>query len=105
VFALLFSLGIDYDMFIILRIKEEKGKDEDERIIKGITYTGLVVTAAGLILAGAFFSLISADMRFLEEIGFSVGFSVIFDTFIVRPIFVPAIMSILKKYNWWPFAS
>ncbi|WP_373469007.1 MMPL family transporter [Acidianus infernus] len=105
VFALLFSLGIDYDMFIILRIKEEKGKDEDERIIKGVTYTGLAVTAAGLILAGAFFSLISADMRFLEEIGFSVGFSVIFDTFIVRPIFVPAIMSILKKYNWWPFAS
>ncbi len=104
VFALLFSLGIDYDMFIILRIKEEKG-DEDSRIIKGITYTGLVVTAAGLILAGAFFSLISADMRFLEEIGFSVGFSVIFDTFIVRPILVPAIMSILKKYNWWPFAS
>ncbi|BDC19453.1 MMPL family transporter [Acidianus sp. HS-5] len=104
VFALLFSLGIDYDMFIILRIKEERGS-EDERIIKGITYTGLVVTAAGLILAGAFFSLISADMRFLEEIGFSVGFSVIFDTFIVRPILVPAIMSILKKYNWWPFAS
>ncbi|ARM76089.1 MMPL family transporter [Acidianus manzaensis] len=102
VFALLFSLGIDYDMFIILRIKEEKEKDENERILKGVINTGLVVTAAGLILSGAFFSLMSANMRFLEEIGFSVGFSILFDTFIVRPIFVPAIMSILKQYNWWP---
>lgn len=102
VFALLFSLGIDYDMFIILRIREERGKDEDERILKGVVNTGLVVTAAGLILAGAFFSLMSSDMRFLDEIGFAVGFSILFDTFVVRPIFVPAIMSVLKQYNWWP---
>ncbi|AWR98285.1 MMPL family transporter [Acidianus sulfidivorans JP7] len=102
VFALLFSLGIDYDMFIILRIKEEDERNEDERILKGIVKSGLVVTAAGLILSGAFFSLMSSDMRFLVEIGFSVGFSILFDTFIVRPIFVPAIMSILKQYNWWP---
>lgn len=101
VFALLFSLGIDYDMFIILRIIEEKG-EEDERIIKGVKNTGLVVTAAGLILSGAFFSLMFTDMRFLQEIGFAVGFTVLFDTFIVRPILVPAIMSVLKKHNWWP---
>lgn len=105
VFALLFSLGIDYDMFIILRIKEEKANDEDERIVRGVVNTGLVVTAAGLVLAGAFFSLMSSNMRFLDEIGFSVGFSILFDTFVVRPILVPAVMSILKQYNWWPSKS
>ncbi|QKQ99757.1 MMPL family transporter [Metallosphaera tengchongensis] len=101
VFALLFSLGIDYDMFIVLRIKEETGV-EDERVRKGVEKTGLVVTAAGLILSGAFFSLVAVNMMFLREIGFSVGFSILFDTFIVRPLIVPAIMSILGKYNWWP---
>ncbi len=103
VFALLFSLGIDYDMFIVLRIMEEKG-EEEERIVSGVKNTGLVVTAAGLILSGAFFSLVFTNMEFLREIGFAVGFSVLFDTFVVRPIFVPAIMAVLKKYNWWPRA-
>ncbi|BCS91872.1 MMPL family transporter [Metallosphaera javensis (ex Sakai et al. 2022)] len=101
VFALLFSLGIDYDMFIVLRIREEQGT-EDERIRKGVEKTGLVVTAAGLVLTGAFISLTAVNMEFLREIGFAVGFSILFDTFIVRPFIVPAIMSILGKYNWWP---
>ncbi|MEM0288677.1 MAG: MMPL family transporter [Metallosphaera sp.] len=101
VFALLFSLGIDYDMFIVLRIREEEGS-EDEKIRNGVEKTGLVVTAAGLILSGAFFSLMAADMQFLREIGFAVGFTILFDTFIVRPFVVPAVMSILGKYNWWP---
>ena len=101
VFAIMYSLGIDYDMFIIIRVLEEKG-EEEERIVRAVKNTGLVVTAAGLILAGAFMSLGAADMRFLQEIGISVGLTILFDTFIVRPILVPAIMSILKKYNWWP---
>ncbi|HII72815.1 MMPL family transporter [Sulfurisphaera tokodaii] len=101
VFAIMYSLGIDYDMFIIIRILEEKGNDE-ERIVNAVKKTGLVVTAAGLILAGAFLSLMSSDMRFLQEIGFGVGITILFDTFVVRPIFVPAILAILKKYNWWP---
>lgn len=101
VFAIMYSLGIDYDMFIIVRILEERGSEE-ERIIKSVENTGLAVTSAGIILAGAFFSLMASHMRFLNEIGFAVGLTILFDTFIVRPILVPAIMSILKKYNWWP---
>jgi len=101
VFAIMYSLGIDYDMFIIIRILEEKGSEED-RIVNAVKNTGLVVTAAGLILAGAFLSLGASNMRFLQEIGIGVGITILFDTFIVRPIFVPAILAILKKYNWWP---
>jgi len=104
IFALLFSLGIDYDMFIIIRLIEEmKDKEFNEAIIKAVERTGLAITACGLILAGAFFSLMVADIRFLQEIGFGVGISIIFDTFIVRPILVPSILSVFKKYNFWPF--
>ncbi|BBG27124.1 MMPL family transporter [Sulfuracidifex tepidarius] len=102
VFALLFGLGIDYDLFIILRLIETKEEDWNKRIIFSIKKTGLVVTAAGMILSGAFFSLTVSDLRFLQEIGFAVGVSVLFDTFVVRPILVPAILSVLKKLNWWP---
>lgn len=101
VFALMFSLGIDYDVFLVSRVMEEEG-DEEERILKAVKVTGLVITAAGLILGVAFLSLMAADVRFLVEIGMGVGFSVLLDTFVVRTIFVPAVMSILKKYNWWP---
>jgi len=101
VFAMMFSLGIDYDMFIILRVLEESGTEE-ERVIRAISKTGLVVTAAGTILAGAFLSLTAAHMRFLQEVGFSVGISILFDTFVVRPIVVPAVMNVLGKHNWWP---
>ncbi|BCU66665.1 antibiotic transporter [Sulfolobales archaeon HS-7] len=102
VFALMFSLGIDYDIFIVLRIAEEEGNEEEERIINGVKKAGLVITASGLILGGAFLSLLTANMIFLREIGVAVGSSVLFDTFVVRTYFVPAIMSILKKYNWYP---
>lgn len=102
VFALLFGLGIDYDLFIILRLIETNEPNWNNRIIFSIKKTGLVVTAAGLILSGAFFSLMVSDLRFLQEIGFAVGISVLFDTFVVRPILVPAILSVLKENNWWP---
>ncbi|WP_422398144.1 MMPL family transporter [Sulfolobus tengchongensis] len=105
IFALLFSLGIDYDMFIIIRLLDEVKNHEDISIaiVKSVENTGLVVTTCGLILAGAFFSLMVADLRFLQEIGLGIGVSILFDTFIVRPVLVPAIISILKKYNFWPF--
>ncbi|AGJ62972.1 MMPL family transporter [Saccharolobus islandicus] len=107
IFALLFSLGIDYDMFIIIRLFDEMKNDDDinSAIVRSVENTGLVVTTCGLILAGAFFSLMVANMRFLQEIGLGVGVSILFDTFVVRPILVPAIISILKKYNFWPFKA
>ena len=65
IFALLFSLGIDYDMFIIIRLFDEMKNDDDinSAIVRSVENTGLVVTTCGLILAGAFFSLMVANMR------------------------------------------
>lgn len=67
VFALLFGLGIDYDLFIILRLIETNEPNWNNRIIFSIKKTGLVVTAAGLILSGAFFSLMVSDLRFYKR--------------------------------------
>ncbi|MCI4455155.1 MAG: MMPL family transporter, partial [Sulfolobus sp.] len=101
VFAILFSLGIDYDMFIVVRSLEEKGTPT-ERLVRAIKNTGLAVTSAGLVLAGAFFSLYFSNMRFLQEIGIGVALTILMDTFVVRTIVVPAVVSLAEKYAWWP---
>jgi len=101
VFAILFSLGIDYDMFIVVRSLEESGTPT-ERLVRAIMNTGLAVTSAGLVLAGAFFSLYFSNMRFLQEIGIGVALTILMDTFVVRTIVVPAVVSLAEKYAWWP---
>jgi len=101
VFAILFSLGIDYDMFIVVRSLEERGTPT-ERMVRAIKNTGLAVTSAGLVLAGAFFSLYFSNMRFLLEIGIGVALTILMDTFVVRTIVVPAVVSLAEKYAWWP---
>jgi len=101
VFAILFSLGIDYDMFIVVRSLEESGTPT-ERLVRAIMNTGLAVTSAGLVLAGAFFSLYFSNMRFLQEIGIGVALTILMDTFLVRTIVVPAVVSLAEKYAWWP---
>ena len=101
IFAIMFSLGIDYDMFIIVRSLEEEGGPV-QRILKAIEVTGMAVTSSGLILSGAFFSLMVSQMRFLEEIGFGVAITIAIDTFLVRPIIVPAIVAVAEKFAWWP---
>lgn len=102
--SLLIAVGTDYDVFIISRIKEEveKGKDDKSAIKAAIVSTGPIVTGAALILALAFLSIVQSQLTVLEQIGATVAFSAIFDAFIVRPLIVPAIMSLLSKYNWWP---
>lgn len=101
IFAIMFSLGIDYDMFIIVRSLEEGGSPV-QRILKAIEVTGMAVTSSGLILSGAFFSLMVSQMRFLQEIGFGVAITIAIDTFLVRPIVVPAIIAVAERFAWWP---
>ncbi|MGC9105539.1 MAG: MMPL family transporter [Thermoprotei archaeon] len=101
IFAILFSLGIDYDMFIIVRSLEERGSPS-ERLLKAVEVTGLAVTSAGLVLAGAFFSLYVSGMRFLQEIGVGVALTILMDTFLVRTIIVPAVVSLAERFAWWP---
>ncbi len=104
VLGLMVTLGMDYDIFITSRIREEYEKtgNIENSIPEAIEKTGVVITVAGLILAGAFSSLLFTEVTTLRQIGFTVAFSIILDTFIVRPFIVPAMVAILGKYNWWP---
>ena len=103
-FALLTSVGTDYDIFIVTRVREEvtKGKSDPEAILTAIENTGPIVTGAALVLAIAFMSLMVSQLYILREIGFTVGLSVLIDAFLIRPAVMPAIMVLAGKYNWWP---
>ena len=104
VLGLMVTLGMDYDIFLTSRIREEyeRENDHNKAILEAVEKTGVVITVCGLILAGAFSSLLLTETPVLRQIGFTVALSILVDTFIVRPIIVPAIMTLAGKYNWWP---
>ncbi|MFX1516709.1 MAG: MMPL family transporter [Promethearchaeota archaeon] len=104
-FCILFGLGMDYDIFITSRIREEylKGKLNHEAIEEGLVHTASVVTSCAVIMAGAFLALWFSYILILTEIGLGMVFAVIVDATIVRVLLVPAAMAIMgDKYNWWP---
>ncbi|MFW9904381.1 MAG: MMPL family transporter [Candidatus Thorarchaeota archaeon] len=104
-FCILFGLGMDYDIFITSRIREEylKGKSNNQSIEEGLIHTASVVTSCAVIMAGAFLALWFSYILILTEIGLGMVFAVIVDATIVRVFLVPAAMAIMgDKYNWWP---
>ncbi len=104
VFVLLVALGADYNIFLMSRVQEESEKVGDVR--KGIRlasmYTGGIITSCGIILAGTFGALAVSPLRMLVQMGAAVAIGVLVDTFIVRTLLVPAIATLLGKWNWWP---
>ncbi|MCS7107087.1 MAG: MMPL family transporter [Acidilobaceae archaeon] len=104
VLGIMITLGMDYDIFLTSRIREELegGKREAGAIVSAVEKTGLVITVCGIILAGAFSSLLLAEIVIMQQAGLAVAVSILVDTFLVRPVLVPAIMSVFGKYNWWP---
>ncbi|WP_243678963.1 MMPL family transporter [Vulcanisaeta distributa] len=105
--SLLLSVGTDYDLFIISRFREEviNGFSDKEAIVRAVEFTGPVVTGAALVLAMAFASLALSSIYILKQVALAVASSVIIDSFIVRPLLVPAIIVLLGKWNWWPFSN
>jgi RND superfamily putative drug exporter len=104
-FVFLVALGVDYNIFLISRAREETIKHGSEQgILRALAVTGGVITSAGIVLAGTFLVLASLPLVFLTEIGFVVAFGVLLDTFLVRSILVPAIALDLGDRFWWPSA-
>ncbi len=103
-YSLLMSVGTDYDIFIVSRVREEvmKGASDKEAIIKSIESTGPIVSGAAMVLATAFAGLAVSRLFILKEIGFAVAVAVAMDALLLRPILVPAILMVLGKWNWWP---
>jgi RND superfamily putative drug exporter len=92
-FVLLVSVGIDYNIFIMTRIQEEKARRGLRRGVKeAIVRTGGVISSCGLIMAGAFASMLLGSLAVVVQLGFAVAAGMLLDTFIVRPVLVPAIV-------------
>jgi RND superfamily putative drug exporter len=103
VFVFLVSLGIDYNIFLMTRVREETAvRGTRQGALVGLAATGGVITSAGLVLAATFGILASLPLVFLVELGFTVALGVILDTIIVRSVLVTAINLDLGSKIWWP---
>lgn len=104
-FVFLVALGEDYNIFMISEIwKKRKTSDHLTAVEEGVVRTGNVITSAGLILAGTFAVLATLPIQVLVQFGVVTAIGVLLDTFIVRPLLVPAITTVLGKYAFWPGA-
>jgi RND superfamily putative drug exporter len=103
VFVFLVALGIDYNIFLMTRVREEAGRHGPRRgALTGLSATGGVITSAGAVLAGTFAALATLPVTFLAELGFAVAFGVLLDTIVVRSVLVTALNLDLGRWVWWP---
>jgi RND superfamily putative drug exporter len=104
-FVFLVALGVDYNIFLIARAREETIRHGSEQgILRALAVTGAVITSAGIVLAGTFSVLAVLPLTFLTELGFVVAFGVLLDTFLVRSVLVPAAALSVGDNFWWPSA-
>ncbi|MEU8175442.1 MMPL family transporter [Microbispora hainanensis] len=103
-FIFLVALGVDYNVFLLSRISEQRRRHETRRsVTEALERTGGVITSAGLVLAATFATLMVIPMEALFQIGFVVTLGLLADTFLVRALLVPALAMMLGERNWWPF--
>jgi len=102
-FAILFGLSMDYEVFLISRIREEYLKQGDTRnaVADGLAKTARVITAAAAIMVVVFLAFLAAPDTFLKLFGIGLASAIFLDATIVRMVLVPAVMQLLGKWNWW----
>jgi RND superfamily putative drug exporter len=103
IFAFLFGLSMDYEVFILARMREEYDKSGSTRtaVVEGLGRTGRLVTCAALILFLAFIALASAPGTEVKMLATALGVGILIDATIVRALLVPALVSLLGEWNWW----
>ena len=102
-FAILFGLSMDYEVFLITRVQEEYAKTGDNRtaVRNGLAATGKTITAAALIMILVFGAFILGGIRVIKEFGLGLAGGILIDAFIIRMAVVPSVMILLGKSNWW----
>jgi RND superfamily putative drug exporter len=102
-FAMLFGLSMDYEVFFVSRMREawDHGSDTKGAIIDGMNHTGRVVSAAAVIMVGALLGLILGRVAGLQELGTGLALGVLVDATVVRGLLMPSLMTLLGKWNWW----
>jgi RND superfamily putative drug exporter len=102
-FCLLVALGVDYNIFLMSRVKEEyRPNDVTGSVKRALSSTGGIITSCGIIMAGTFGALTLSPINSLMEVGFATVVGLLLDTFIVRTLLVPAIAVKVGELNWWP---
>ncbi|WP_437041040.1 MMPL family transporter [Streptomyces sp. enrichment culture] len=102
-FVFLVALGVDYNIFLMSRVREEALTHGNRRgVLRGLTTTGGVITSAGVVLAATFAALMVIPLAFLVQIAFIVAFGVLLDTLVVRSLLVPALVIDIGPRAWWP---
>ena len=102
-FAVLFGLSMDYEVFLVSRMRESWDEVQDNRraVAHGLERTGRIITAAALIMVAAFSGFVAGRIAGLQEFGVGLALAVLLDATIVRCVLVPALMAVLDRYNWW----
>ena len=104
-FVFLVALGVDYNIFLMTRVREETLRHGTRLgVLKGLTATGGVITSAGVVLAATFAALVVIPLSFMVQIAFIVAFGVLLDTIVVRSLLVPALTRDIGPAVWWPSA-
>lgn len=104
-FVFLVALGVDYNIFLMSRVREESLQHGTRQgVLRGLTTTGGVITSAGVVLAATFAALMVIPLAFLLQIAFIVAFGVLLDTLVVRSLLVPALVIDIGPRAWWPSA-
>ena len=102
-FIFLVALGVDYNVFLLARIREEREHlGTEAAVAAALERTGGIITSAGLVLAATFAVLMALELEALFQVGFVVALGLLADTFLVRALLVPAIAILLGERNWWP---
>ena len=104
VIVTMLGVGIDYDIFFLTRIREEvlNGKTDNEAIVTAIEKVWVTILGLGLVLATVFASLIITNIAILQEISLAVASAILIDVTFVILLFVPSLMGLAQKFNWWP---
>jgi RND superfamily putative drug exporter len=102
-FAVVFGLSMDYEVFLISRVREEwvRRRDASRAVADGIAYTGRVISAAAAIMICVFLSFMLGDQRSVKEFGFGLAAAVFLDAIVVRCVLLPAVLEILGPRTWW----
>jgi uncharacterized membrane protein YdfJ with MMPL/SSD domain len=102
-FAMLFGLSMDYEVFLVTRMREawDEGRDNVTAVAHGLERTGRIITAAAIIMCAAFSGFIAGRIVGLQEFGLGLAVAIFLDATIVRSLLVPSLMAILGRWNWW----
>jgi RND superfamily putative drug exporter len=102
-FAMLFGLSMDYEVFFVTRMREswDKGADNSRAVVEGLSRTGRVVSVAAVIMVGALCGLVGGRVAGLQELGAGLALGVLLDATVVRGVLMPSLMVLAGRWNWW----